>query len=111
MIKLEYVTTALCPRLHTDKVPARLLVTYAGAGTLYASNASVDRARLLVPPEARGNDGAIRPEGSLLQAAPGDILLLKGDRWRGNEGCGAIHRSPHQVSKDSPRLILTIDCM
>eukprot|EP00873_Tetraselmis_striata_P018958 jgi/Tetstr1/439222/TSEL_027664.t1 len=46
-VKLELVTMTLCPRLHADSVPLRLLVTYAGAGTLYVIDGDVDRSRLL----------------------------------------------------------------
>ena len=76
----------MCPRLHVDNVPLRMLVTYVGAGTLYAENAAVERSKLLVPPEAPGNDTAIRPGYELKQTAPGDVLLLKGNSWPENKG-------------------------
>ena len=85
----------MCPRLHVDNVPLRLLVTYTGAGTLYAENAAVDRTKLLVPPEALGNDGAIRPGHELKQTSVGDVLLLKGNTWPGNEG------DPQQIYLDT----------
>jgi len=34
-----------------------------------------------------------------------DVGLFKGDVWPGNEGGGAVHRSPAAA----PRLLLTID--
>lgn len=76
----------LCPRLHADSVPLRLLVTYAGAGTLYVIDGDVDRSRLLVPPEAAGNDRAVRSGRPLVSADCGDVLLLKGNAWHGNKG-------------------------
>lgn len=82
---------ALCPRLHVDRVPLRLIVTYRGAGTLYASNSAVNRHRLVVPPEATGNDAAIYPGHHLHETGCGDVLLLKGDTWPGNQGKGWTH--------------------
>jgi len=107
--RLDSVASPMCPRLHADSVPLRMLVTYAGAGTAYAINAAVDRTRLAVPPGAAGNDGAVRPGFELCEASRGDVLLLKGNAWPGNQGCGAIHRSPRAVSEERPRLLLTVD--
>ena len=42
------------------------------------------------------------------QLSQGDVALLKGEGWVGNEGKGLIHRSP-QLSDQASRLILTID--
>ena len=38
----------------------------------------------------------------------GDVALLKGEAWKGNEGSGLIHRSP-TLDSNSRRLLLTID--
>ena len=38
----------------------------------------------------------------------GDIALLKGDEWEGNEGFGVIHRSP-SLNDNETRLLLTLD--
>uniref|UniRef100_UPI0013C31562 DUF1826 domain-containing protein n=1 Tax=Pseudomonas viridiflava TaxID=33069 RepID=UPI0013C31562 len=37
-----------------------------------------------------------------------DVALLKGVRWRGNEGAGLVHRSP-ALEGNERRLILTLD--
>jgi hypothetical protein len=42
------------------------------------------------------------------QIASGDVALLKGEKWHGNEGFGLIHRSP-QLAAGERRLILTLD--
>ncbi|MNF82154.1 hypothetical protein D3C84_644530 [compost metagenome] len=38
----------------------------------------------------------------------GEVALLKGEKWHGNEGFGLIHRSPH-LDPGERRLILTLD--
>ncbi|RXT83002.1 hypothetical protein B1F69_27335, partial [Pseudomonas syringae] len=42
------------------------------------------------------------------QINSGEVALLKGERWHGNEGFGLIHRSP-QLLRNERRLILTLD--
>jgi hypothetical protein len=36
----------------------------------------------------------------------GDVALLKGENWQGNEGAGLVHRSP---SGQQGRLLLSLD--
>jgi hypothetical protein len=36
-------------------------------------------------------------------------VLLKGDAWPGNEGRGAVHRSPAVRGNDAKRVLLAID--
>ncbi|MNV95110.1 hypothetical protein D3C71_1899700 [compost metagenome] len=38
----------------------------------------------------------------------GEVAVLKGEKWQGNEGLGLIHRSP-QPAPGERRLILTLD--
>ena len=42
------------------------------------------------------------------QVNTGDVALLKGEKWQGNEGAGLIHRSP-ALADGERRLILTLD--
>jgi hypothetical protein len=42
------------------------------------------------------------------QVNSGDIVLLKGDGWYGNDGLGAVHRSP-AISGGEKRIIVTMD--
>jgi len=40
--------------------------------------------------------------------AIGDVALLKGEHWEGNEGAGLVHRSP-MVEAGQQRVLLTLD--
>ena len=42
------------------------------------------------------------------QINTGEVALLKGEKWQGNEGAGLIHRSP-ALAPGERRLILTLD--
>ena len=52
----------------------------------------------------------IEPQDNALieQIVSGEVALLKGEKWHGNEGFGLIHRSP-QLAPGERRLILTLD--
>ena len=45
---------------------------------------------------------------SLNALESGDVALLKGSGWIGNESHGLVHRSP-ALAEGQPRLLLTID--
>jgi hypothetical protein len=104
-VRLERVITAMCPRFHTDKVPLRVVSAFAGAGTEYLATEDVDRDWLGHTDEATGPRVA---SAKIRRAAPGDLVLLKGEAWPNNSGRGAIHRSPPASSR-APRLVLTLD--
>ncbi|WP_332310868.1 DUF1826 domain-containing protein [Alteromonas pelagimontana] len=38
----------------------------------------------------------------------GDVALLKGELWEGNENAGLVHRSP-PIAAGEKRLLLTLD--
>ncbi|NOJ83626.1 DUF1826 domain-containing protein [Myxococcus xanthus] len=40
-----------------------------------------------------------------------DVALLKGESWPGNQGNGAVHRSPAIASSGRRRLILSIEAL
>ena len=101
-LRLRTLDKAMCPRFHVDHVPVRLVTTYAGAGTQWLKEGAMDRRRL-AQPEAEPRDAR-----QIQQFRSGDVALLKGERWQGNEGFGLIHRSPEPVSGER-RLILTLD--
>ncbi|AKT38986.1 DUF1826 domain-containing protein [Chondromyces crocatus] len=109
-MRLDRVTTAMCPRLHVDRVTARIVVTYVGAGTEYVPSEHVDRRWLghaaCGAPDAES--GLLLPGASVRCCAAGDVILLKGEAWPGHEGRGAVHRSP-DCSARSPRLVMTLD--
>ena len=101
-LRLRVLDKAMCPRFHVDHVPVRLVSTYAGVASHWLEEGAMDRRRLGDPAAEPGDSTRIHA----LQA--GDVALLKGERWEGNEGAGLIHRSP-QPPAGGRRLMLTLD--
>ncbi|GFR51575.1 hypothetical protein Agub_g13908, partial [Astrephomene gubernaculifera] len=105
--KLEVLGGTPCPRFHADHVGVRLLVTYCGPGTVFVENRHVRRRWLwggaggvaveAVDPAAASRGGGAAGSAAR-QAAPGDLLFLKGNAAPGNYGMGAVHRSPDMAS-------------
>lgn len=111
-LRLTSLNRAMCPRFHVDKVPCRLVTTYQGIATEWVPHHIADRTKL-----GAGSQGKTDEESGLMPSAndiqilkQGDVALLKGERWEGNEGAGVIHRSP-QMSNNESRLLLTLDFM
>ncbi|WP_119394754.1 DUF1826 domain-containing protein [Salinibius halmophilus] len=82
-VRLQPLERAMCPKFHCDRVPVRLITTYGGPGTEFMHQ-------------------------PVKQIHSGDVALLKGTAWEGNEENGVIHRSP-AVANDEFRLVLTLD--
>lgn len=101
-LRLRVLDKAMCPRFHVDHVPVRLVSTYAGVASQWLEEGAMDRRRLGEPAAEPGDSTRIHA----LRA--GDVALLKGERWEGNEGGGLIHRSP-QPPAGGRRLMLTLD--
>lgn len=101
-LRLRVLDKAMCPRFHVDHVPVRLITTYCGIGSQWLKEGAMDR-RQLGSAEAEPKDDSL-----IKQIASGEVALLKGEKWHGNEGFGLIHRSPQLVSGER-RLILTLD--
>ncbi|HJR32000.1 MAG TPA: DUF1826 domain-containing protein [Pseudomonas sp.] len=101
-LRLRVLDKAMCPRFHVDHVPVRLITTYAGIGSQWLKEGAMDR-RQLGKPEAEPQDDSL-----IQQITSGEVALLKGEKWHGNEGFGLIHRSP-QPAPGERRLILTLD--
>jgi hypothetical protein len=80
----------------------RLISTYAGVGSQWLKEGAMDRQQL-GQANAQPQDSA-----QIQQLASGEVALLKGEKWHGNEGFGLIHRSP-QPAAGERRLILTLD--
>lgn len=99
-LRLRALDKAMCPRFHVDHVPVRLITTYAGVGSQWLAEGAMDRRQL-------GQANA-EPHADVQQLSSGDVALLKGEKWHGNEGFGLIHRSP-QPPVGERRLILTLD--
>ncbi|MEZ9702690.1 DUF1826 domain-containing protein [Vibrio sp. 10N.261.46.E12] len=109
-LRLAVLNKAMCPRFHFDQVPCRLVTTYHGVATQWLPNDLVDRSKL-----GRGSNGQpdsasglYSHESDIQQLSSGDVALLKGERWSGNENAGLVHRSP-VTSSDETRLLLTLD--
>ncbi|WP_017092520.1 DUF1826 domain-containing protein [Vibrio splendidus] len=109
-LRLAVLNKAMCPRFHFDQVPCRLVTTYHGVATQWLPNESVDRSKL-----GRGSNGQpdsvsglYNDESDIQKMTSGDVALLKGERWSGNEDRGLVHRSP-VTSPNETRLLLTLD--
>ncbi|KPG99548.1 hypothetical protein AEQ67_10475 [Pseudomonas sp. RIT-PI-q] len=101
-LRLRVLDKAMCPRFHVDHVPVRLITTYAGIGSEWLKEGTMERRQL------GKADAEPRDDSLIQQIASGDVALLKGEKWHGNEGFGLIHRSPHLGPRER-RLILTLD--
>ena len=109
-LRLTSLKHAMCPRFHVDNVPCRLITTYQGIATEWLSHNDADRSKLGIGNEGKpdSQSGIYQDESDVQQLSQGDVALLKGEAWLGNEGKGLIHRSP-QLYDQASRLILTID--
>ncbi|MCG9681785.1 DUF1826 domain-containing protein [Vibrio sp. Isolate23] len=109
-VRFATLSTAMCPRFHVDQVPCRLVTTYYGAATEWLPNSALDRSKL-----GRGSNGQpdslsglYQHESDIQQLHCGDVALLKGGRWEGNEETALVHRSP-AIHPEQPRFIMTLD--
>ncbi len=109
-LRLTTLDRAMCPRFHTDLVPCRMITTYSGVATQWLPHAAVDRAFLGSGSDGRpdAQTGLYLSDSEIQQVETGDVALLKGDGWVGNEGAGLVHRSP-TVPCGEQRLLLTVD--
>ena len=109
-LRLTSLKHAMCPRFHVDNVPCRLITTYQGIATEWLSHGNADRSKLGVGNKGKpdSQSGIYQDESDVQQLSQGDVALLKGEAWVGNERKGLIHRSP-QLYDQASRLILTID--
>ena len=101
-VRLQTLSSPMCPRFHVDNVPCRMLITLCGAGTEWISNNDVDWEVLtdldtVAPP--------LKPDGSIQNLNSGYWSLLKGGAWSEEFG-GVVHRSPHG---EGDRLLLSLD--
>lgn len=101
-LRLRALDKAMCPRFHVDHVSVRLITTYAGIGSQWLEEGVMERRRLGQPEAEPTRASLIR------QFNAGEVALLKGEKWQGNEGAGLIHRSP-ALAAGERRLILTLD--
>ncbi len=109
-VRLTILDKPMCPKFHVDHVPCRLVTTYAGSATQWLSNQGLDRTKLGAGSLGQPDDcsGLFAKESVIHQMATGDVALLKGSGWEGNESNGLVHRSPVYIPNER-RLLLTID--
>ena len=98
-LRIRTLDTAMCPKFHVDRVPCRLVTTFSGSGTQWLPHETVDR-----------SEGHFEPIERLIRNLNcGDVGLLKGELWQGNENRGLVHRSPAVAAGENQRLLLTLD--
>jgi hypothetical protein len=109
-LRLTVLNRAMCPKFHIDRIPCRLVTTYQGIATEWLPHQAVDRQKL-----GLGSNGKLDSESGLYKTANdiqqlncGEVALLKGELWEGNENAGLVHRSPALPAGES-RLLLTLD--
>ena len=109
-LRLTTLDRAMCPKFHVDRVPCRLITTYSGIATEWLPHNLANREKLGVGSKGKtdSESGIYANSSDIQQLTAGDVALLKGESWIGNEGGGLVHRSP-QLSKDNKRLLLTLD--
>ena len=109
-LRLTALDHAMCPRFHVDKVPCRLVTTYQGSATQWLDHHHVDRSKLGVGNQGKPDEqsGLFETTSDIQQLRQGDVALLKGESWEGNQGAGLVHRSP-QLPSETSRLLLTLD--
>ncbi|MCW5601832.1 DUF1826 domain-containing protein [Nitrosomonas sp.] len=107
-LRLNVLAKTMCPRFHTDKVPCRLITTYAGKGTEWLDHKSMDHVMLAACNEFKEKAGRFAGQTPIQCLQEGEIALLKGDRWDEQGSHGVIHRSP-TLDPGEVRLLLTLD--
>ena len=109
-LRLTTLDRAMCPKFHFDRVPCRLVTTYHGVATEWLPHSTVDRTKLGEGSQGLGDDesGLFQNRQDIQQLNTGDVALLKGELWEGNEYAGLVHRSPQVLSGEN-RLLLTLD--
>lgn len=96
-LRLRVLDGPMCPRFHVDNVPLRLLTTYVGPGSEWLRERDSGRGELHTAEPSVDN---------IQHLQAGEVAILKGEKWQGNEGAGLVHRSP---SAQQGRLLLSLD--
>ena len=109
-LRLTALDRAMCPKFHVDRVPCRLITTYQGSATEWLPHHAVNRSKLGLGSNGMPDDksGLYNHAHDIQQVSAGDVALLKGELWEGNENAGLVHRSPALANGDR-RLLLTLD--
>lgn len=109
-LRLTVLDRAMCPKFHVDKVPCRLITTFQGTATEWLPHHTVNREKLGIGSHGQPDDlsGLYQNPDDIQQLGCGDVGLLKGELWAGNENAGLVHRSP-ALATGERRLLLTLD--
>ncbi|WP_241560284.1 DUF1826 domain-containing protein [Marinomonas rhizomae] len=107
-LRLNVLSSAMCPRFHVDKIPCRLVSTYAGIGSEWLHEAHVIRDRLGLGGHVADHNSGLHEKGRINRLNVGDVALMKGDEWPTSLGRGVVHRSP-SASDTKKRLFLSLD--
>jgi hypothetical protein len=109
-IRLSILEQAMCPKLHVDKIPCRLVSTFSGPATQWISHQDVVYSKLGKASFNVSDDmSGIYTDALHIQTMrTGDVALLKGSNWQNNEMAGLVHRSPQQTDNEK-RLVITLD--
>lgn len=109
-LRLTMLDSAMCPKFHVDHIPCRLVTTYTGIATQWLENQNIDRSKLGRASVGIADDssGLFNNMLAIKQMHAGDVALLKGSGWKGNENTGLVHRSPRLMLNER-RLLLTLD--
>lgn len=109
-LRLTVLDRAMCPKFHVDRVPCRLVTTYQGVATEWLPHQVVDRSKLGLGSNGKpdSQSGLFQSQHDIQQLQSGDVALIKGELWEGNENAGLVHRSP-APSNGERRFLLTLD--
>ena len=109
-MRMKVLDQAMCPKFHVDKVPCRLVTTYQGIASEWLPHEMLDHTKLGWGSNGLpdSESGLYKSESDIQQLSCGDVALLKGTFWEGNENAGLVHRSPGLTANEK-RLILTLD--
>ncbi len=109
-LRMATLDRAMCPRFHVDRIPCRMITTYSGVATEWIPHEAVTYSK---PGPGSKRQSGFGPglsadESEMRRLTSGDVALLKGALWAGNEDGGLVHRSP-AVPHGETRLILSLD--
>jgi Protein of unknown function (DUF1826) len=110
-VRMQRLDVPMCPRFHVDRVVLRLVSTYCGPATEWLDERDIDRRFLGHAAQGCPDEtsGLLKPGAQVHSLRSFDIGLFKGEGWPGNEGRGAVHRSPTAASGTAPRIVMTLD--
>ena len=109
-VRLTPLTSAMCPKLHVDNVPVRLVNTYLGPGTQWLPTEALQSLSngANLPVNTKSFKDAFYDPNDIQQMKAFEVGLLKGLAWEQHEQMAAIHRSC-QVAEGEKRVLLTLD--